>query len=178
MLAAPHRRTSTRLTLLAALTPLIAVGAVACGDDEDARTAESIGSVPPGAARPCVPVDPDRESEADQVVSISLADYAFVPTEITVDAGTVTFEVENIGDEAHELAVLPGGGDVPFVEGAPDEDALAAAGAFELESFDPGLSCNATFELEPGTYTLFCIVHAGDGETHYEKGMRGTLIVV
>lgn len=26
-------------------------------------------------------------------------------------------------------------------------------------------------------HTLFCIVEAPDGETHYEKGMRGTFVV-
>ncbi|MBW3603992.1 MAG: hypothetical protein KY460_03590 [Actinobacteria bacterium] len=66
---------------------------------------------------------------------------------------------------------------MPFTDGAPDEDALADAGAFELEAYGPGQNCNATYDLEPGTYTLFCIVEAPDGETHYEKGMRGTLTV-
>ena len=43
------------------------------------------------------------------------------------------------------MAFLPGGGDVPFTEdGAPDEDALAEAGAFELEGFGPDQTCNAT----------------------------------
>ena len=41
-----------------------------------------------------------------------------------------------IAREAHELAFLPDGGEVPFTEdGAPDEAALEAAGAFELEAF-------------------------------------------
>ena len=62
-------------------------------------------------------------------------------------------------------------------EGAPDEDALAAEGAFELEAFPPGGSCNATYELEAGDYTLFCIVEAADGETHASKGMVGSLTV-
>jgi plastocyanin len=54
---------------------------------------------------------------------------------------------------------------------------LAAAGAFELEAFGPGQNCNATYELEPGDYTIFCIVETEDGDTHYELGMRGTLTV-
>ena len=62
-------------------------------------------------------------------------------------------------------------------DGAPDEEALGEAGAFELEAFPPGETCNATYELEPGEYTLFCIVTAEDGETHLEKGMVGSLTV-
>jgi len=67
---------------------------------------------------------------------------------------------------------------VPFTEeGHPDEDALAAAGAFELEAFGPGQNCNATYELGPGNYTIFCIVETEDGDTHYELGMRGSITV-
>ena len=89
----------------------------------------------------------------------------------------MTFAASNDGDEAHELAFLPGGGEVPFTDGAPDEAALEEAGAFELEGFAPGTDCNATYELEAGEYTIFCIIEAADGETHYEKGMEGTLTV-
>ncbi len=97
---------------------------------------------------------------------------------ITVAAGVVTFAATNEGTENHELAFLPGGGEIPLTaDGAPDEDALAAAGAFELEAFGPGQTCNATYELEAGTYTLFCIVEAADGETHASKGMVGELTV-
>ncbi len=47
---------------------------------------------------------------------------------VEVGAGVFTFAAENIGTENHELAFLPGGGEVPLNgEGAPDEDALAAA---------------------------------------------------
>lgn len=51
------------------------------------------------------------------------------------------------------------------------------AGAFELEAFGPDQDCNATWELEPGDCTLFCIVESPDGVTHYEKGMKGMLTV-
>jgi plastocyanin len=126
----------------------------------------------------CTPVGEDLAADADSSVDIQLLDYAFAPAEVEVDAGVVTFHAENAGEENHELAFLPGDGEVPFTEpGAPDEDALAEAGAFELEAFPPGTTCDATFELEPGDYTLFCIVTAEDGETHYEKGMAGTLTV-
>ncbi len=90
----------------------------------------------------------------------------------------MTFAIRNVGSENHELAFLPGGGEIPMTSGGePDEDALAAAGAFELEAFGPGQNCSATYDLKPGTYTLFCIVTSADGKTHYEKGMQGQLVV-
>ena len=122
-------------------------------------------------------MNPELESDADTVVAISALDYAFDPSTLDVTAGTVRFEVTNDGAENHELAFLPGGGDVPLVDGAPDEDALEAAGAFELEGFGPGQTCNATYVLEPGTYTLFCIIETADGVTHAELGMVGALTV-
>ncbi len=132
----------------------------------------------PAGSLDCVPVNPELESEATQTITVVNTDFAFDQDEYTAEAGVITFEVENAGGEPHELAFLPGGGDVPFTEdGEVDEDALAAAGAFELEAFDAGQTCNATYDLAPGTYTLFCIVEASDGETHWEKGMGATLVV-
>lgn len=177
---------TTVLFLVLALGTLL----VACGDDDGADvrasgeasgsgSASNSGSGGSGSGvASCAPVGGDLAADADQTVEIELLDYAFAPAAVEVSAGVVTFLATNGGDEVHELAVLPGGDDVAFIEpGVPDEDALAAAGAFELEGFPAGTSCDATWELEVGDYTLFCIVPAEDGETHYEKGMRGTLTV-
>jgi plastocyanin len=172
-----------------ALVPLLAIvaplGLAACGDD-DATTSptttssaeEGVGADKATYGSECSPVGEDLQGEAIETVEIQLADYAFVPADGDAASGVVTFAATNVGQEAHELAFLPGGGEVPFTEdGAPDEEALAEADAFELEAFPAGDDCTATYDLEPGEYTLFCIVEAPDGETHYEKGMAGTLTV-
>lgn len=152
--------------------------ATGSGSASGSTTASGSGSAVSAAEQECTPVGTDLASRADATIGIALSDFAFVPDDIETDAGVVTFATVNAGGEPHELAFLPGGGEVPFTdEGEPDEEALAEAGAFELEAYGPGRNCNATYELEPGTYTLFCIVEAPDGETHYEKGMRGTLEV-
>lgn len=174
------RPTVRRITGLAVT---VALGLAGCQDSDTgeqvASSSESTsGSGGAAAEEPCAPVGADLAAEADTTLDLTLTDYAFEPSEITADAGVVTFATTNVGEEAHELAFLPGGGEVPFTdEGVPDEDALAEAGAFELEAYSPGQSCNATYDLEPGTYTMFCIVEAADGETHYEKGMQGALTV-
>jgi plastocyanin len=163
-----HRVTSALLMLA------ITVGAAACSDDDAPDGVASDA----GAERPCEPVGAELEAEADTSISVDLTEYTLTPASIEVPAGVVTFVTENLGEEAHELAFLPGGGDVPVTAtGEPDEDALGAAGAFELESYGPGQTCKATYDLEPGTYTLFCLVEAPDGKTHVDKGMRGTLTV-
>lgn len=171
------------------IVPLFAIVALlglgSCGDDDDAEAGPSTGSSEGDVGADdvvygskCSPVGEDLEAEADERVAIQLADYAFVPDDVTVAPGVVTFAATNAGGEAHELAFLPRGGEVPLTQdGAPDEEALAEAGAFELEAFPAGEDCNATYDLEAGEFTLFCIVEAADGETHYEKGMAGTLTV-
>ncbi len=180
--------TRTRVVSVSLACCLLAMaGCGSDGDDEatDAAAAGSDQSADEGddqeseEAGECEPVNADLEGGADQVVDVTLTDFAISPVSMEVEAGTVTFAATNEGGSVHEFAVLPGGGEVPFTEdGMPDEEALEAAGAFELEGFSPGQTCNATWELEPGEYTLFCIIEASDGETHYEKGMHGSLNVV
>jgi len=148
--------------------------AVGCGTSEETAGDESAAE----PMRSCEPVGTELEDRAVKVVDISTTDFLFTPADIDVPAGLVTFAVTNDGKHEHELAFLPGGGDVPFVDGEPDEDALAAAGAFELEAFGPGQTCNATFELAAGTYTIFCIVRLDDDETHLHRGMEGQVTAV
>jgi len=177
--------TNRSTTLAVAVLLALPAGLAACGDDDTAAptetTAAGAGEVAADDGEygsECRPVGEDLEADATETVAVQLDDYAFLPPEIEVAAGIVTFEAENVGTEAHELAFLPGGGDVPLTsDGAPDEEALGASGAFELEAFPAGETCTATYELEAGEYTLFCIVVAEDGETHYDKGMAGTLVV-
>ena len=152
------------------------MGLAGCGssDGDSATVADDSAT----ASAPCEPVGTDLKAGAFETVAIALKEYSFTPSTLNVVPGVVTFAVTNAGTQDHELAVLPGGGDVPITTaGHPDEDALTAAGAFELESFGPGLDCEATFDLKPGAYTLFCIVTDPDGQTHYQKGMRGRLTV-
>jgi plastocyanin len=196
-------RFSLRRTAAFGLALGLTFGVAACGDDDGADVRElgddggsssgsgsgsgsasapasgsGSGSGVAAAEQECAPVGEDLESEAETTVDLQLADYRFEPSDVEVEAGVVTFATTNVGDEAHELAFLPGGGDVPLNEdGEPDEDALAEMGAFELEAYGPGQDCNATYDLEPGDYTLFCIVETEDGQTHASLGMTGSLAV-
>ena len=143
-----------------------------CGDGGGSGSDSASGPAP------CRPVGTDLAARSTQDVDVVLQEFAFAPGVLAARAGVVTFKARNAGTQNHELAFLPGGGDVPTKAGGkPDEDALERAGAFELESFGPGQSCAATYDLKPGRYTLFCLVTDADGTTHYGKGMRGQLVV-
>jgi len=176
MLASPRRFDMTTRAFheraLRAVAVAVALLAGACGADGNGPDADSAT-----APAECTPVGTDLAAQAAATVPVELRDFSFSPASLQSAAGIVTFAARNTGSENHELAFLPGGGDVPMTRGEPDEAALEKAGAFELEAFGPGKSCNATYQLAPGTYTLFCIVTSPDGATHYEKGMRGQLVV-
>ncbi len=154
---------------------VLSVALGACGDDGDGA---GVATDSADAGSPCSPVGGELAAGATRTVPVELTEYSFTPATIEVAAGVVTFAATNRGTVDHEVAFLPGGGEVPLTgQGNPDEEALEAAGAFELEAFGPGLDCNATYDLKPGTYTVFCIVTDPDGLTHLQKGMRGTLTV-
>jgi plastocyanin len=91
-----------------------------------------------------------------QAVTVSLQEWALEPAEITLPAGTHTFEARNDGTMSHALA-LEGEG---TRAGTPDA------------SYPAGSSQSFTVDLTPGTYELFCPV-AG----HKEAGMSGVLTV-
>jgi plastocyanin len=69
--------------------------------------------------------------------SVELADFAFRPDCLSVDAGA-TIALENTGDAPHTFTV-----------GGTDLDVKV----------DPGGSDEVGFEVEPGTYSVTCTFH-------------------
>jgi hypothetical protein len=181
------------LSILAVLLPAVLA---ACGNDDgsgvrDAATGSASGASGSGsgssgsasgseAAGECEPVG-DPES-ADVTVDVSLDEWTVKPAETDVAEGKVLFHTENIGEEPHELVVVAGA-DVPTADdGSVDEDQLPEGALLgEIEKYPPGETCDGVFELEPGTYTLFCniVEEEEDGtiEAHVAKGMITTITV-
>src|SRR3546814_6037818 len=92
----------------------------------------------------CRPAGEDLEGDAVETVDVELIDYGFDPADIEVPAGVVTFATANAGEEPHELAFLPGGGEGAFTDdGPPGEQALAAIAAVANEANGPGPARNA-----------------------------------
>jgi plastocyanin len=123
----------TRLRLALALCLLAAAG---CGDeDEPVRTVTA---------------------PANSTLRVIADDYSFDPAAVVLrGAGTLTFDVRNEGELAHNLKVHRGGEEIG---GTP--------------SFPAGESRSARVNLEHGEYELICTI--GD---HAELGMTGTLRV-
>jgi hypothetical protein len=129
----------------------------------------------------CVPVG--DIAIADSTMTLELDDFSIEPIG-TATAGAVGFELINIGEEPHELAVVAGDSIEALPvddDGAMIEDDLPA-GAFlgEVEPFPAGEECTGVFDLEPGSYVLVCnIVEEEDGEieSHLAEGMATVLTV-
>jgi plastocyanin len=119
------RKTATTLALLAMTLTL-----AACGGGGD------------GAADP-----------GDGTVEIEASDFAFDPSAVSAPAGTVEFELTNVGAAEHDIVV----------EEADDTEVVRAAA---------GETATGSIELEAGSYTIYCSVPG-----HRASGMEGTLEV-
>jgi uncharacterized cupredoxin-like copper-binding protein len=155
----------------AGLVAAAAVMAAACGKasaeqaPQQARTQAAEQAAPP------------------QVVTVVARDYSFeAPAE--VQAGLVTFQLQNRGQQLHHMAVLR------LDQGKTMQDLFAAmqSGGGKLPEWahevggpnapDPGGDANATMLLQPGNYALLCFVDIPDRVPHVMKGMVKPLRVV
>jgi hypothetical protein len=118
-------------------------------------------------------------------VDASLFEWGIEPSVSSVAAGEVTFNATNDGGEPHELVIVK---DVAPEDLPTDADGLVLEeelpeGAFigEIEEFPAGETESAAFDLEPGTYTIFCNIleeeDGGEVESHFQNGMVNTIEV-
>ena len=179
---------------LAGLGIVLALLLAGCGSDDGAgvrngggQSASAGGSgsgaasgsgTASGQAAACKPVGDAGSSDA--TIAVELKEWSVLPARADVPAGTVTFDANNTGAEAHELVVVraddPAG--LPLAaDGTVDEDKLPE-GAFvgEIEPFPAKQHCTGTFQLAAGRYALFCNILEteadGTKENHYANGMR------
>jgi hypothetical protein len=131
-----------------------------------------------GQAAACKPVGDAGSSDA--TIAVGLKEWSVLPARADVPAGTVTFDADNTGAEAHELVVVRADDPAKLplaADGTVDEDKLPE-GAFvgEIEPFPAKQHCTGTFQLTPGRYALFCNILEteadGTRENHYANGMR------
>ena len=116
----------------------------------------------PAPALPVLP-PPDAAPPADEPrpqvshLGIKAVEWSYTLTRPEVAAGSVTIELNNQGEDAHNLKLQLEGSEEPPLE-VPE----ASAGGIT----------SASFTLPPGSYHLYCSLFH-----HDEKGMHATLVV-
>jgi uncharacterized cupredoxin-like copper-binding protein len=122
--------------------------------------------------------------EGGTKVDVVLSEFVVEPDRDSVDAGEITFAVDNQGSETHEFLVvradsaddLPVDQDGAFDEGSFDEDSLIG----EAEDIEAGSDTELKLDLDSGTYVLLCNVveeDEGEMESHFAEGMHAVLTV-
>jgi hypothetical protein len=90
-------------------------------------------------------------------VEMKMDEYLFGLPSLTLPAGRVVFQIQNLGFEGHNVEILRG-------------DSVVAKLEHDLS---PAQTAFLEVELEPGEYQLLCTVAGHDG-----KGMLETLTIV
>jgi uncharacterized cupredoxin-like copper-binding protein len=139
--------------------PMVAIAvlllsAAGCGDDDNGEGAE---------------------------VDVVLSEFIVDPSEDSVEAGEVTFALDNQGGETHEFLVVEAASadDVPVDDdGAFDEEADGVLD--EVEDIEAGETAELTLDLEAGDYVLLCNIveeENGEAESHFAEGMHANFTV-
>ena len=154
------------------LVLLAAVVAAGCGDDDDDEAVTG----------------DDGESTEENVLRVTEDDYTF-SFDGEAKAGTLTFAVENVGEELHMLGLcrLKAGktlDDAKEAAGAEDEAAFGEA-CEEDEAIDAaggGVTPGGAYEVTvggivEGNYAAICFLPNEKGEPHFQLGMVGGFTV-
>jgi hypothetical protein len=171
----------------------LSLAMIACGDDDDGGgSVEEVETVEP-QADPDPEADPEPEGQAAVgvvqtppegavQVDVTLTEFQVTPDTSSVPAGQVYFLADNRGAETHELVVVRSDlqpDALPVVDGAVPEDDVDFIG--EIEGFAAGSQASGVFDLEAGSYVLFCNLveteESGEIESHYEEGMHAAFTV-
>jgi uncharacterized cupredoxin-like copper-binding protein len=142
------------------LLVIVATTAIACGGGDDDS------SPAPAAAA-------TQAAAAAGSVEVTVTEWSLKPTQSSIAAGEVTFDVANGGAVPHEFVVIRTGADptaLPLAAGAADESSLDVVGRSDM--IQGGISEQVTFTLTAGSYVLICNIPA-----HYGLGMSAAFTV-
>jgi len=120
------------------------------------QAAAPVEAAPASTTAPPSSPEPEPELEANRL-SVKGVEYYFVLSRPSVRAGSVTVELNNQGEDPHNLNLRPEGSDAEPLQ-IPETDSLQRS--------------VATFDLPAGKYRLWCSL-----PEHEEKGMAATLAV-
>jgi plastocyanin len=113
---------------------------------------------------PALPVQPDPESPSSEEpepqvghLGVKAVEYSYTLSRPEVSAGEAIVELNNQGEDPHNLVLEHEGTEDPELE-IPSTPSVSQA--------------SAHFTLSPGTYRLYCSLYK-----HEAKGMQATLVV-
>jgi iron uptake system EfeUOB component EfeO/EfeM len=159
------------------------IGAMACSSKKSApnptstKTSETAMAheTPTAEVTAMAGETPETQSE----VAVTLVEYKVVPVPTSVPAGSVTFNIKNIGSAEHELHVIKtdlAPEALPTkADGSVDEEAAGVTMVDHVPNIAAGQATPLTVKLEPGAYVLICnLVQTTNGTTvsHYAEGMH------
>jgi uncharacterized cupredoxin-like copper-binding protein len=135
---------------LIALAVAIPLTVSACGGGDDTSDTSAATTTEPTTTETTA----GGGGGAGGSVDISETEYKLDPSDPSVSAGKVTFNLTNDGGTTHNLEI----------EGNGVEE--------ESDDIQPGQSTSLSVDLKPGSYEIYCAI---DG--HKDLGMEGTLTV-
>jgi plastocyanin len=112
-------------------------------------TAPTVPAAAPTAA-------PEAEPTANRL-GVKSAEYSYTLSRPSVEAGEVTIELDNRGEDAHNLNLQREG---------------SAEAPLQVPETESQHRSTVEFDLPPGTYRLWCSL-----PEHEERGMHATLVV-
>ena len=113
------------------------------------------------------------EQETGTLIEMKLDNNAITMDRTEVPAGLVTFNIENLASQLHEIEVF--GGATPGMALEVINDIGITTGldiVDEEEGIVGGMTAQLTVDLEPGTYLIICNMPG-----HYAQGMTIELTV-
>ncbi len=113
----------------------------------------------PALPVPAAPETPPAKEPESQIsrLGVKAVEYSYTLSRPEVSAGEVTIELNNQGEDPHNLVLEH--------EGSADP-------SLEIPATPPVSQASASFTLSPGTYRLYCSLYK-----HEAKGMEATLVV-
>jgi plastocyanin len=158
-----------------------------CGDDDDDDDTSSADASEETAS------EEDDGDSGGEAIEVTAVDYAFEDLPSEIAGGNVTVHLTNEGETAHEIAFINIGEESnaasffddfgPVIQGgAPWPDYVSnVAGANEAEA---GSDFTATYQLDPGTYMVFCALtgtpedpESEESPPHFAQGMEQLVTV-
>jgi plastocyanin len=125
----------------------------------DAQPQSSAPASPPALPVAPIPAAPPGEEPATEIghLSVKAVEYSYTLSRPEVSAGEVIVQLNNQGEDPHNLVLEHEGTEDPKLE-IPSTPSVSQA--------------SAHFDLSPGTYHLYCSLYS-----HESKGMVATLVV-